>query len=179
MKHILIVFVMAIVVGFPSVADARRPSIKSKSPGTATALSVLGTFVPTGVGMYLIGSGRGLKTGVALFLIGSTLGPSRGHDYAGNRRRAMNGFLMRTGFWLGGLVVAAVAPNDGWGPSGAGIVAAAAAAGLVTVSALYDIATAARSAREYNRKHGFGGLSVAPTFDLAQAGAGVKLSWRF
>lgn len=179
MKRILTVIVMVVVVGLPSVADARRPKIKSKSPGMATTLSVLGTFVPTGVGMYLVGSGTGVKTGVALFLIGTTLGPSRGHDYAGNSRRAMSGFLIRTGFWFGGLFVAAMAPSDGWWPSGTQIGAGFAAAGLVTVSALYDIATAARSAREYNRKHGFGGLSVAPTFDLSKKQAGVRLSMQF
>lgn len=195
MKRTLTVIVMAIVVGFTAVANARNLNLnlKPKSPAKATTLSLVGTLVPTTLGVFLIGSGNGLKTGAVLILVGTTLGPSRGHDYAGNNRQAMTGFLMRTGFWLGGLFVAAVVSNDGrsdsgtestWfsgkiGPSEAQIAVIVAAAGLVSISALYDIAAAARSAREYNRKHGFGGLSVAPTFDFDRGGAGVKLSWKF
>jgi len=180
-KSTLVVTLMVVVVGSTAVVDARNLNlnIKPKSPVKATTLSLLGTFVPTVLGVSLIRSEGGVKTGLALFLVGTTLGPSRGHDYAGNRRQAMSGFLIRTGFWLGGLFVAAVAPNVGWGPSGTEIGAIFAAAGLVTVSALYDIATAARSAREYNRKNGFGDLCLSPTFDLSKKQAGVRLSMQF
>jgi len=149
---------MIAVVGFTSAANASDLNLRPKSPGKATTLSLVGTlfggFVP----------------------FGAIVGPGWGHLYAGNQARFWTGAGIRT-VGLGGALVAYTvsdSPDDG-----TALAAFVVGLGLWFGSSIYDTATAARSAREYNRKHGFGGLSMAPTYDLSKKQAGIKLSMQF
>jgi hypothetical protein len=50
---------------------------------------------------------------------------------------------------------------------------------LLAISAIYNISTAVTSARNYNRKHGLGQISVAPVLDLKKGTPGKQLSMPF
>lgn len=185
MKRILTVIVMVAVVGFTSVASAGDQQLRPKSPGKATSLSLIGTLAPTFFYMAVSSSCSGPEgcspavaiIGLTGFVAGPIVGPGFGHMYARNKGRFWTGLGLRTA-GLGGAVVAFALSYDN-SDSDVALTGFVAGAGLWFGSAIYDIATAARSAREYNRKNGLGWLSVAPTFDLSKRQAGVRLSLQF
>jgi len=179
MKSTLTVIVMIVVVGFTSAVNAGDLNLAPKSPNKATSLSLIGTTIPAVLGISLIGTEGGDQAGAVLFLFGATFGPSLGHSYAGNGKRAATGIMIRMGCWFAAFGVAGAAADDGWDGLEVAAGAFLAATGLVTVSGIWDIASAGGSAREYNRKHGLGNLSVAPTFDVSKKQAGVRLSMQF
>ena len=158
MKRTLIVIVMVSVAWFASAADAGDLNLRPKSPGRATCLSLFGTLVGP------------------LVPLGAAVGPGWGHLYAGNQARFWTGAGIRT-VGLGGALVAYMvsdSPDDG-----TALTAFVVGMGLWFGSSIYDIATAAKSAREYNSKHGLSSLSMSPTFDLSKKQAGIKLSMQF
>jgi len=158
MKSMLTVFVIVVAGGLTSSADASDLNLSPKSPSKATSLALFGTFAGPFVPF------------------GAILGPGWGHLYAGNKARFWTGAGIRT-VGLGGAVVAYAlsdSPDDG-----TALTAFVVGMGLWFGSSIYDIATAARSAREYNREHGLGGLSMSPTFDPSSKQAGVRLSLQF
>lgn len=98
--------------------------------------------------MLYSAGGTALLTPVAG--LGLVVGPAFGHFYAGAPGQAWMGIAIRTGAagaaGIGG-VLALGAPQLGWGLLTVG-------ATVVIGSALYDIATAWHSARDYNEAHG-------------------------
>jgi len=186
MKRILTVIVMVVVVGFTSVANAGDPNLRPKSPGKATSASLLGTLCPVVLGAIAASStdDYGNRTaasyvGAVIFYAGTVVGPGLGHRYSGNSKRFWTGLGIRAGCWGSAIAITAAASTGGSDDEGVGFGAFLAATGLVTISCIYDIATADGSARKYNRKNDIGDMSVVPTFDLDRGGAGVKLSWNF
>lgn len=86
-----------------------------------------------------------------VFGSGLIVGPSFGHFYADNTQQAVTGIALRTARATALLVGVedSFRQNSSGGPEVVSVI------GLVTVvgSAVYDIATAAHAAREYNERH--------------------------
>lgn len=132
-----------------------------KSPTLAFGLSLGGTVVPLLASMLATDA----QDKAGLRALGLGLGPSLGNCYAENRRRVKRGLKIRgigasvmgTGMVLG---VASVfggerAKNAALGVMGVGL-------GTVVGGAVYDIATAPLSAKEFNEAHDLT-AQVAPT----------------
>jgi len=66
-----------------------------KSPGMATALSLLGTVIPIGASFVVDGEDSGALAG-SLFLGGALVGPALGYSYAGETGSAFKGIGLRT-----------------------------------------------------------------------------------
>lgn len=138
-------------------ADARQ----RKDPGRALLYSLGGTVLLTPL------------------LVGPIVGPSFGHFYANANERAWLGIGLRSGATsLAGvafLVDLGNASEDEL--SFAGVIAGGAWLG-VFVSAVYDIVTARRSAREYNEVYGLN-ARVAPTVGPQGEQVGLALHVSF
>ena len=154
--------------------------VRPKSPGRAGALSLWTTAAGAGLvtlalngGLRSDESGMGMS-GAALLL----MGPSFGHFYARNDGQALGGILLRVGSAAaatGGFVLVL---NSAFGGSDGGAGAGLFLGGAVVyvVSTVYDVATASRSARRYNDRHGVD-FGAGPVIGLK--GAGVRLAVRF
>jgi hypothetical protein len=154
--------------------SAMEPGMRS--PQTATYLSLVGTALPVAIG--LIGaSSSSSDGGYGLLVVGGYLmGPSLGHLYAGRGGHAAGGFGMR----VASLVGVGIAIGTSWNGNNAGSDATAAASlALGSVSTIYDIATAARSARRHNDKVRGSGLSVYPAAVGAAHAPGLQADWSF
>ncbi len=157
--------------------SARGPGMRS--PTKAAYLSFLGTALPVTLG--LIGaSSNGPDSedgGYGLLVVsGYLMGPSLGHLYAGRGGHAAGGFGMR----VAALVGMGIAIGTSWdNPNTGSDVGAAASLAVGGVSAIYDIATAARSARRHNDKIRGGGLSVYPAAVGTAHAPGVQADWSF
>lgn len=115
--------------------------------------------------------------GGVLIGAGALVGPSVGNFYAGDRRRGGRGILLRLGG--GALMYAGIASAlSGDGSEAPGTALFLGGATLTGVSALWNISTAPKSAREYNREHGVA-VSVTPRLDPATGQTGAALSVRF
>jgi hypothetical protein len=130
-----------------------------RSPETAFLYSFLGTAVPVGVGAALASSDAGDAAGIFV-LGGVVIGPSMGHFYASRPGRAWAGIGVRT------LCVTGLAAliNESWNNPSSG--ADALGATLLVVGsgmAVFDIATASRSARAHNAELSAARWTVSPT----------------
>ena len=167
-------------------AVATRPALEAepipgmKSEGTATPLSIVGTVVPTGLGILLAsasedsGDGSGLAALVVTY--GIYFGPATGYWYAGAPGRGFAGVGVRLGTSLVGGALMAAADNDdsGWGLSdGATAVAIATLTGLA-ISMIYDISSVNNEVRNRNvemaARHETSRLTIAPIVSPADGG---------
>lgn len=150
---------MAVVVALTTTAHAAAGDepIGPKDETTATLLSAAGTLVPAA----LIGAGFAADEDslTTLGALTSFFGPSLGHWYAG---RWVTGGLAVRGVGAGVMVVGVtmelgcfLRPEC----ESAGNEIAAAGLVLYAAGAIYDVATAGRSAREHNERL----LDVGPT----------------
>lgn len=102
---------------------------------------------------------------------GAAFGPSLGHFYARRPARALTTALVRSGAVVTSLAVALSAcPLEGCTnqEETTAAVSLVAGAGIVTVLAIYDMATARASVRAYNRR-----ISLVPWIRPGGRGAGV------
>lgn len=164
---------------------------KVKNPSRAFWWAVGSTVIPVGVGALIAtsgdrhGSGRETREGEGFILIGSGIffGPSAGNFYARDIKRGIIGILIRA---VGAYIV--YDANKGWNRwdriddedrtgTGDGYVDQAyLGLGIVAGAAIWNIATAPTSAREYNSKHG---LSFSPMYDPLRKTGGMSFTYRF
>lgn len=180
MYRVAIYIALLVTVAAGSVWAAEEETPRAKSPETATTWSLMGTLVPVGFGVSTIASGSEsplVVVGALAFFGGSIVGPGLGHDYAGAKGRFWSGVGLRTAGWVGTFVVIGLTWDSGNEPGlDIGEVAGYGSLALIAGSTLYDIATAARSAENYNQKHGLQSLSLKPTFDPSSGTTGLQLT---
>jgi hypothetical protein len=186
----------------PAAQDARPDTLGLASPAPSPAyldmkseskalrLSALGTLIP---GLAAVASAPGAfgdspGAGTVFVTAGAfavLVGPSLGHFYAGRPGRAWLGIGLRCAGAAGFIGAVAASFPSSWnsGSSSGADGAAVCALALIGGSMIYDIGTAARSARVHNAKLGAEPgakrlvLAVVPTRD--RAGAEVVASVRF
>lgn len=151
-------------------------SVERKSPGLALALSVGGTAVPLFAAGFLMDT----RAGPVLVGMGSVIGPSLGNHYAENRRRVIKGFKIRAAgatLIAEGMVIGLGAPFSESIKTVA-LVLIGTGLATMTVGAIYEIATAPVSAKEYNRTHDVR-ARVAPAVDPSGEQVGLTLQVSF
>ncbi len=182
MKKVIAVVAIVSLVAFGSVAADDSSERQSKSPGTATLISFLGTAIPVAVGVAIMssssssyGSSNGAApiVGFALTSGGYLIGPGLGHLYAHNTGRFVVGLGLRM---VGaGALLAAFAMSFSSGADSGGEIAVVGSilGGSIT---LIDILSAGNSARKYNEKHGLANVSISPSYFASQKAFGVQLT---
>ncbi|MGE5176200.1 MAG: hypothetical protein ACM3JJ_07455 [Hyphomicrobiales bacterium] len=147
----------ALLVAAPAArADDSNDSIPGlHSPTTATLLSTVFTVVPAVAGIVITnGEGRSngpdQGAGGPLLFTGAYLfGPAVGHFYAGRSGRAFVGIGVRAAALAAATGAVAASWDNGSDTSGAETVGLV-ALGVGVVSAVYDVATAGKSAKIKN-----------------------------
>lgn len=143
--------VAALISGGVAAMPTLAQEATQKSEMVARTYSLAGTLAP---GIAALGTRNG-----GFALIGVVVGPSLGHFYAHNKRRAVWGTLGRTGVMVVGGIFAlgycgqdAIVGDcgDGGEETQAVIIGTSA---LLTALAVLDIMAAPRSARRYNASH--------------------------
>lgn len=153
------------------------------SPGTATALSLLGTIVPIGASFALGEGSGGLAAG--LFFGGFLIGPSLGYLYAGETGAAFSGMGTRTlmlGATLAGMAASCAAGCDIFGPDDDGW-ALAGVVGIVGLAATSFVAGRAiarvdDAVRARNERIAGAAVSVGLTYVPEARGPGLVLTLR-
>ncbi len=131
-----------------------------KSPTLALALSAAGTIVPAAIGYLTLTTGDSKDGELVLFAAGLYAGPSIGHFYANRPGPAVRGLIIRglvvgasalaltqTGLCLESCESAEIIDE---------LIVLAIGSGLTAASAIFDIVTAPRSARQYNESRAAG-----------------------
>jgi hypothetical protein len=171
----------ALIAAAPAAAQAQdaRSSVTVKSPYLAAGLSLLGTVVPTALGVA-VGDRNG-SIGGWLIAYGVFVGPSTGYFYAGQVGRGMGSAALRFGIVLGAAAGAMGACGGIWGCDDPGAASAIAVVGLAAyaASALYDIARAGAAAQAWNARHAERRIAVTPRIDPAGRSGGVRVSIAF
>jgi hypothetical protein len=177
MKRLIGIVMLAGIILCSSASAGGNVGIKAKSPGTATALSLFGTMTPLFVSKALSDSGDPNTATSLLVLGGLLMGPGIGHMYAGNEKRFWGGFGLR----LAGLAGMTLSFAASWNnPDSDGAAVGFLAGSVVYLgSTIHDIATADNSVRDYNKKYGLTGVSIAPTYFASQNAPGLQLAISF
>ena len=173
-------------------AVASRPSLEAeqipgmKSEGTATLLSIVGTVVPTGLGILLASASEdgGDGSGLAAVLVsyGIYFGPATGYWYAGASSPGWKGTGIRLGISLA--TVAAVAAicsgdncdifGDGNGATTAAGIAGLVGLGTIVYSVIHDFASVDGHVRQHNAdlsaRHAGSRLSITPVVSHVNGG---------
>ena len=212
MKNVITVFASGLIAGVILFAGASvfaqnsgslaAPSVGSStsqsyqwSESKATALSALGTVIPTGLGLILASaqSGGGDQYGyhdgesqaapALLIFSGIYVGPSLGYFYAGRPGRAFAGIGFRTAIGFGALIGAFA--TCGWN-CGEGDGAYNAAWGIMIIggalvagSAIHDISKVDNAVRAQNLKYAGPKLSVLPDYSPGQKAFGLRAKLTF
>jgi hypothetical protein len=187
MKYKILVLLTLFVFYVPYNCGAE--DLKLKNPAAATGYSLGATIllsIPTLISLYSSEKGELYVpvTSLALSLAGIIVGPSTGHFYAGNRRRAMSSIGFRSiCVGVGALSLSTGAAymftNMDGDPTLFFMVAKASGIAIAG-SALYDIFTCPLSVEKYNRSLlNQGGLYFSPEIDLNNESYGLSLSYRF
>jgi hypothetical protein len=141
----------------------------AKSPARAIGHSLSGTVLPLAAGIGMSEKHGG--AGATLALTGFLVGPSLGHFYAGQTRRAFTGIAIRSAS-LAGFVAGLALSVDGDGTYAAlGTVSLVVGASSMVV----DIVNAGSSASRYNRESLGQSRSIQP---LVLAGKDLRLGVR-
>lgn len=144
-----------------------------KTPVLATLISFGATAAPSALGYAILGddgSGGQFSDGLVLTIGASVLiGPSAGHWYAG--KLVTSGLIVRA---LGFLALSGAISAGGDTEHGIGLLFVG--GGLLVGGGVYDLATADRSAREYNFAHATK-LMLAPRVGDGQLGLGLTGSF--
>ena len=173
---ILICFLLALA---PHVYAQADQHYEYKSPQKAQKLSLFWTLGLVSGGTLLAATGEDAAIGFGSVLVwsGILFTPGLGHLYAHHSWPFWRGVMIRH---LGtGLIFVAMAiswddpdVSGGWELFIGG-------SAVVIGSAVYDIVTAKKSAREYNARYGLEDLSIAPAYFPESNAVGLSLSLKF
>lgn len=165
----------AVAVGCALLAPAPAGAAQRPDPAIATLLSLGSTLLPVGTGLALLTLDDGvtenerLVAGLTAVSLGASVGPSVGQWYARGGGDAWVTFILRslgTGMMTTGIAVRVADDPDF---RDLGLATAILGGTATTVLAVYDIATASRTARETRRASGFG-LRSPDLRDVARCG---------
>lgn len=164
----------AVFLGCPANAQGQEGVVSERA---ATWASVLGTLLPVAAGV-VVGANNAdgfTLSGDAATIIdaGVLVGPSLGHFYAREPKRALLGIGVR-GAALGIHSLGASA-EDNTLSDGVGTLGLA----LFVTSALIDIAAARKSARRHNERVSTQGAQFTPLFDVRGRAISVVAHYRF
>ncbi len=162
----------------PAPAEARGPD-----PVIAALISAGATVIPIAVGTTMWTGGRGLDEGIrfdlglAFFALGGLVGPSTGQIYAEGGGNAWVTFFLRLvtgGVGLAGAGMWARGQKEGTRDAGQALTFVGGVPAALL--AIYDIADAASSARQAQRRRGYGpSAAVAPARGPIGVGVGLGL----
>jgi hypothetical protein len=122
--------------------------------------------------------------GLAIGSVGIVLGPGAGHAYAGKMGRFWGGVAVR----VAAVALTAVMASSTSGNSSLSslddqitqvVIAFVVGGSICLGSAIYDIATVGNSVEEYNEEHGFGNLTLKPTYIASHKAPGLLLRLTF
>jgi hypothetical protein len=174
---------LAVILAFPT-CPMRAQDV---SPSRAVRWSVLGTVVPIGGGVALMGAaGNGPDASAALTMLGFlsftggiAAGPSLGYFAIGRPGRAWTGIGLRAlGFGVTlGVVGASMSCSSG--ECGAAAVGVLLGSAVMLGSAIYDIATVKNAARRQLEAARGTAVSVLPTYSMSRHAAGMLVRVRF
>ncbi|HEX8299454.1 MAG TPA: hypothetical protein VF594_09880 [Rubricoccaceae bacterium] len=155
-------------------AERERDSSGGRTLRRARTYMWLGTLLPIGGGIALAvnnSSDQAVLNGYYLIVAGGALGPSAGHFYLGDVRRALIGVGIRT-LGVGAVIALAgvISETANGSSSPLGIIMLGVPAAVVAGS-LYNVTTLGVSARER-------GVAVAPGVDLRTGAPMLTLSVR-
>ncbi len=176
----------------------RKYGLKSsemfKDPRKAFLIS-LGNFgIPTLVGSLLLSNGSDGTDilGGLILSYGIIVGPSMGNFYAHDQSRSVGGLAVRAGGGLLMLIGVLVWTSDTsnffgravstgkYSDSGeGGALLFLAGAAITAGGIIFNLATAGQSARDYNRQHKLGNVSIAPVYFSQQKVPGLAFNIRF
>lgn len=151
-----VAWAVAVFLAPLAAAGAERPD-----PVKATLLSLGSTLLPVGTGVALLTLDDGVTedarvvAGLTAVAVGASVGPSVGQWYARGGGDAWLTFFLRslgTGMMTSGI---AVRVDDGTEFRDLGLATAILGGAVTSALAIYDIATAGRTARETRRASGF------------------------
>src|SRR5262245_3082701 len=166
---------LAALVFAPGAAAGAEEPPGYKSPDHALLWSFLGTAVP--VGGAFIGDQQGWGSATAILgLGGAVVGPSLGHFYAQRPGRAWLGIGVRT-LALGGLALSAQNLLSEETSGGDAMLVLSFVAG--TGMAVYDIATAPKSAKAHNAQLQAVRITVSPVLLGQEKAPGVRVDVAF
>ncbi len=160
----------------------------TRSPQTATLLSVIGTVVPTTLGLVLASSDdSGSEVGAILFSYGVYFGPATGYLYGGSAGRGLAGVGVRAGISLLGTGLMAAACSDGncgWGFEGPAVAVGLITLGGLAASMIYDMVSVDNTVRKRNEalaaEHWSRRVAVTPVLSPADGGTvGLQGTVRF
>jgi len=157
----LILFAAASSVTLPSPVLAEAAGV---SESAATWASGLGTLVPVTVGV--------IRAGTVLEL-GLLIGPSTGHFYAREPKRAFLGLGLR------GAALAAYTLGPSSNNKAAADALGTLGGGLLLASAMADIAGAKKSARRHNERNADNGARPTPNIRMAVGSTSIGLRVNF
>lgn len=170
----LILFAAASSVTLPSPVLAEAAGV---SESAATWASGLGTLVPVTVGVIMAatdpdGYTRKGRAGTVLEL-GLLIGPSTGHFYAREPKRAFLGLGLR------GAALAAYTLGPSSNNKAAADALGTLGGGLLLASAIADIAGAKKSARRHNERNANHGARRTPNIRMAVGSTSIGLRVNF
>lgn len=183
-KVISIMLIVLLLSGILFLLEAQEMK-KPKSEGTALAWSLGATVIPCLPSIFI--RRRGVAAPWTAFQVGVIssaisaifVGPSAGHFYAGQSRRALGGIVIRA---LGvGISLALLKDTDmsdvgDMGKIGAGLSLFFAMVGY----SVYDICTAPRSVRKYNESiKKTGNVYLIPKIDMKEKSYGLNVVYNF
>lgn len=165
-----------------------------KDPRKAFLLSLGHFAVPTLVGSIILSNSSGSTdiVGGIILSYGILVGPSMGNFYARDESRSVGGLAVRV--IGGGLMLAGVLSwaNDFSNSVGnafstgrhtdsgeSGVLLFLAGASITAGGIIFNLATAGQSARDYNRMHKLGNVSVTPVYFSQQKAPGLAFNIRF
>ncbi len=160
--------------------------LRPLSPRTATAFSVYGTLVPTALcitGLSVAASdsygdpGKAGAVALVAGFVGLWFGPGLGYLYAHHPWGFWRGALIRVG-GAGAMVGAFAITWDDPDASGGWELFLGGAA-IIAGSAIYDIAMAGKSARQYNREIAYRKVDISPVYFQEEKTLGLGLSIKF
>lgn len=153
-----------------------------KDPTTAVLLSIAGSAIP--VALIAAGSSVDDENLQATFgfgaAIGMLVGPSLGHWYAGDY---LTGGMAMRGIGGSAFVIGAAMEfgdcflKEGCDSNGSAIMLMGGA--VFVAGVVYDVATSAEAARQYNAKHARRSFQLGPTMVGAHASPGLGIAGTF
>jgi len=153
-KSIFVLCLLPYFILSPCNASEKKVLKKFKSPKLAIAYSLFNTTIPTIAGMYLYQKN---ESGLWAVFYGVTIGPSIGNIYAKDYKRGFFGIGIRL---FSELMIASssigkgirLAGGDGSNYDSGMTHTQKVLTGVIIGSAIYNIVTAPKSAREFNMR---------------------------
>ena len=183
MKKSYSVLLLCGLLSASALCQERADSLIPKDNSVAFRRSLLWTVVPVAIGGGIALTGAHgvsdhaqIATGLSIAGLGLLIGPSAGHIYAG-RPLPLSGMGLRL---LVGAVGFVVVAHDAIERPSENVASQFCMFSVpFALSVVYDIATAAKSAERYNKKHGLATWHIQPDYFAQQEAMGLSLSLRF